>query len=104
MTESSNYDGAPPVPPAYGIWQKVAENKFELHYEYFNSKPPAKFEDISRGAGWLPGGRGTIKEVVTISSDGKTFHSDIDFVLKDQYGKVIPGGGKAIGQGMRIGQ
>ena len=24
MTESSNYDGAPPVPPAYGIWKKNA--------------------------------------------------------------------------------
>jgi len=24
MTESSNYDGAPPVPPAYGIWRKGA--------------------------------------------------------------------------------
>lgn len=21
MMESSNYDGAPPVPPAYGVWQ-----------------------------------------------------------------------------------
>ena len=23
LTESSNYDGAPPVPPAYGIWRRV---------------------------------------------------------------------------------
>ena len=23
MTESSNYDAAPPVPPAYGVWKKV---------------------------------------------------------------------------------
>ena len=27
MTESSNYDGALPVPPAYGIWKKTGENK-----------------------------------------------------------------------------
>lgn len=23
MTESSNYDGVPPTPPAYGIWKKI---------------------------------------------------------------------------------
>ena len=23
MTESSNYDGSPPVPPAYGAWKEV---------------------------------------------------------------------------------
>lgn len=23
MTESSNYDGAPPAPPAYGVWRKT---------------------------------------------------------------------------------
>ena len=27
MLESSNYDGAPPVPPAYGVWRKVGEWK-----------------------------------------------------------------------------
>ena len=25
MTESSNYDASPPVPPAYGIWRKVGD-------------------------------------------------------------------------------
>jgi hypothetical protein len=29
MTESSNYDGAPPVPPAYGVWRSVGPNEFE---------------------------------------------------------------------------
>ena len=23
LTESSNYDGAPPVPPAYGVWRSA---------------------------------------------------------------------------------
>ena len=23
MTASSNYDGAPPVPPAYGVWRRA---------------------------------------------------------------------------------
>ena len=29
MTESSNYDASPPVPPAYGIWRKVGTKEFE---------------------------------------------------------------------------
>src|SRR5688572_16652310 len=29
MTESSNYDGTPPVPPAYGVWRQTAPNEFE---------------------------------------------------------------------------
>ena len=28
MTESSNYDASPPVPPAYGIWRKVGNREF----------------------------------------------------------------------------
>jgi hypothetical protein len=28
MTESSNYDASPPVPPAYGIWRKVGAREF----------------------------------------------------------------------------
>src|SRR5205809_392830 len=35
MTESSNYDGAPPVPPAYGIWREVGERRYEAKYNYF---------------------------------------------------------------------
>src|SRR5215468_4174188 len=34
MTESSNYDGVPPVAPAYGIWRKVGERKYEAKYIY----------------------------------------------------------------------
>mgnify|MGYP001185016428 CR=1 FL=1 len=29
MTESSNYDGVPPTPPAYGIWKKTGEKQYE---------------------------------------------------------------------------
>src|SRR3954467_2568997 len=32
MTESSNYDGVPPVPPAYGIWRRAADGKYEAKY------------------------------------------------------------------------
>src|SRR6188768_4072718 len=40
MTESSNYDGAPPVPPAYGVWRRVGKQKFEAKYAYYWTKPP----------------------------------------------------------------
>src|SRR3954447_24153644 len=44
LTESSNYDASPPVPPAYGIWRKTGDNKYELKYEFYVTKPPAAFE------------------------------------------------------------
>ena len=56
MTESSNYDGAPPVPPAYGIWRAVGQNQIEAVYTYYNTRPPATFDDVMRGGGWLPSG------------------------------------------------
>jgi hypothetical protein len=41
MTESSNYDASPPVPPAYGIWRKVGAKEFEAKYEFYVTKAPA---------------------------------------------------------------
>ena len=38
MTESSNYDGVPPTPPAYGIWKKTSEIN--------NMKPVMNFTGI----------------------------------------------------------
>jgi len=104
MTESSNYDGAPPVPPAYGIWTaRVAGTKqFEAKYTYFNSKAPARFEDLSQGGGWLPGGRGELTERFTLASDGQTFQSEIVLQLYDPAGQAIEGGGRAFGHGTRI--
>lgn len=32
MTGSSNDDGAPPVPPAYGVWRKVAARSDEAKH------------------------------------------------------------------------
>src|ERR1041384_8162687 len=40
MTESSNYDGAPPVPPAYGIWRQTGANQYEARYTFYCTKPP----------------------------------------------------------------
>lgn len=103
FTESSNYDGAPPVPPAYGAWRETGPNRFELKYVYFNSKAPGEFEEIKGGGGWMPNGHGEIKETITLAADGNSFDSSIDFVLYDATGKEIEGGGKAVGKGVRIG-
>src|SRR4051794_9931063 len=38
MTESSNYDGVPPVTPAYGIWRKTGPLTYEAKYQWFQTK------------------------------------------------------------------
>src|SRR5215470_16575102 len=35
LVESSNYDEAPPVPPAYGIWRSLGNRRFEAKYVFF---------------------------------------------------------------------
>lgn len=102
MTESSNYDGAPPVPPAYGTWKATGSRTFEARYEYFVTKPPESFESIAKGGGWLPAGHGVLTENIALSSDGKSFNSIITLVLLDQNGQAVEGGGKGNGKGTRI--
>ena len=58
MTESSNYDAAPPVPPAYGIWRRTGPDRFEAKYEFYPTSPPAALEDLTGGGGWRGGGEG----------------------------------------------
>ncbi len=103
MTESSNYDGAPPVPPAYGAWRETAANQFEAKYVFFTTRPPGEFKEISGGAGWLPSGHGTLTERYTIAGDGRTFESTIAFELFDAAGKPVAGGGAGRAHGERIG-
>jgi len=59
MTESSNYDGAPPVPPAYGVWCKCGDRRFQAKYLYFWTKAPNAFRPRAGGTHDLPctGGR-----------------------------------------------
>ena len=61
MTESSNYDASPPVPPAYGIWRKVGAREYEAKYEFYVTKPPAAFDEIAKAGGWGPAGRGCVR-------------------------------------------
>src|SRR5882724_2403555 len=38
MTESSNYDASPPVPPAYGVWRAVGPGQFEAKYAFYQTR------------------------------------------------------------------
>jgi hypothetical protein len=102
MTESSNYDASPPVPPAYGIWRKVGDNKYEAKYEFYVTKPPAAFEEIAKAGGWGPAGRGIFVEQITLSPDGKSFTSKIKYDQFDTAGKQVEGGGVAEGRGVKL--
>jgi hypothetical protein len=95
MTESSNYDGAPPVPPAYGVWRRTGPSQFEARYEFYMTKPPGSFEEIGKGGGWLPSGRGVILERITVSEDGRSFTSTVTYKAFNQTGKPVEGGGEA---------
>ena len=102
MTESSNYDAAPPVPPAYGIWRKVGPREFEAKYEFYVTKAPAAFAEIAKGSGWSPAGRGVFVERIALSEDGGSFTSRIKYDQYDTAGKPAEGGGEATGRGARL--
>ncbi len=86
MTESSNYDGTPPVPPAYGIWKKIGENKYEAKYEFYNTNPPSSFEDLKSSGGFSPAGYGVIVEEITFNKDGNSYSSIVTVALFDKAG------------------
>ena len=102
MTESSNYDASPPVPPAYGVWRKIQPRQYEAKYVFFSSKAPKAFQDIASGGGWLPGGSGVLVEKITLSEDGKTFKSTIRLNVFDESGKHIESNSEAEAQAVRI--
>lgn len=103
MTESSSYDAAPPVPPAYGIWRSIGRRQFTARYEFFVTRAPAGLDDLTGGGGWLPAGRGVLVETITLSEDGRSYRSAIRYDAYDQAGNPVPGGGEAAGHGVRIG-
>jgi len=102
MTESSNYDAAPPVPPAYGVWRRVASREYEAKYVFYSTRPPGKFDEIASGGGWSPAGRGELVERITLSADGRSFTSRITYTAFDSSGKPADGGGTATGRAERI--
>ncbi len=102
LTESSNYDGAPPVPPAYGVWRRIAPNEFEARFEFF-STAPSGVEAFIKGAGWPPSGRGVFTERIEVSADAQTFTSRIRYEMFGLRDEPLEGGGTASGAGVRIG-
>ena len=101
MTESSNYDAAPPVPPAYGIWRPVGAGELEAKYEFFMTAPSSP-EAFKTGAGWLPSGRGVLTERIKLSNDGQSFTSTIRFEAFDATGEPAEGSGVGKGKATRI--
>lgn len=95
MTESSNYDASPPVPPAYGVWRKVGPRQYEAKYAFFSTTAPADFDAIAKGGGWSPGGHGVLVEKITLAEDGKSFDSSITYDGYDHAGKITETGSKA---------
>ena len=102
LTESSNFDAAPPVPPAYGTWLRTGPAAFHASYEFFLTRPPLRFDDIARGGGWLPAGHGVFSEEIQLSADGKTFTSKIKYQGFDASGKPAADKGEADGNGVRF--
>ena len=102
MTESSNYDGAPPMPPAYGIWKKISDRQYEARYEFYFTKIPASFEDITKAGGFAPAGYGILTEKITLSDDGKSYKSTIKYDSFDQTGKQMTSGDEADAEAKRM--
>jgi hypothetical protein len=102
MTESSNYDAAPPVPPAYGTWKALGPREFEISYAFFVTKAPGAFEDITKGGGWMPAGHGVFTEKITLSEDGNSYTSTVKYDAFDQAGNPVEGGGQGTATGKRL--
>jgi len=103
MTESSNYDAAPPVPPAYGIWRQVDTNKFEAKYEYYATTRPENTSLENIWSGWLPATRGVLTENITLDSEGDSFTSTITYEAFDKDNNlIVDGGGIATGKAVKL--
>ena len=102
MTESSNYDAAPPVPPAFGVWRKVGVRKYEAKYNFYQSKAVSSADELVKGGGWAPDGYGILSQKITLSPDGNSFDSKVALELFGKDGKVMAGGGEATASGKRI--
>jgi hypothetical protein len=103
MTESSNYDAMPPVPPAYGVWRRVGVRKYEAKYQFFQPRAVSSADELVKGGGWAPNGYGILTQTFTLAADGNTFESRATLEMFDKDGKKLAGGGEATAKGERIG-
>jgi hypothetical protein len=102
MSESSNYDAAPPVPPAYGIWRQVGPGRFEAKYEFYPTAAPHALAALTAGGGWLPVGRGVFLEAITVADDGETYTATVSYEALDGAGAPLAGGGRGTAAGTRL--
>lgn len=102
MTESSNYDGVPPVPPAYGVWRKTAARTYEAKYQFFQTKAVKTSDELVKQGGFIPDGYGIITQTITLSTDGNSFTSRISVAMFDTAGKAMAGGSTGTASGTRI--
>lgn len=102
MTESSNFDGAPPVPPAYGVWRRTGDRTFQASYQFWVTKPPAAFDALAKGGGWAPNGYGTLAETITLAADARSYVSTLTYAFFDAAGKPSAGGGTATASAVRL--
>lgn len=103
MTESSDYDASPPVPPAYGIWKEVGTGEFEAKYAFYWTTAPSNLDALTKGGGWSPGGHGVVSQRISLSEDGNSFTSTIELEMFDRDGKSTEAPSKATAEGNRIG-
>lgn len=103
MTESSNYDAAPPVPPAYGEWRQTGPQRFEARYSFYSTQAPASAEEFAKGGGWQPAGHGTLIEIITLSEDGATYRSTVRYDAFDPAGKPAETGSEGTVEAVRMG-
>ena len=87
MTESSNYDGVPPVPPAYGVWRRPASARSKRRTSG-SSRSRWTADELIKNGSWMPDD-GTIRQTITLSADGNSFTSRITIELFDKAGKPI---------------
>ena len=102
MTESSNYDGVPPVPPAYGVWRKTAARTYEAKYRFYQTKAVKTSEELVKQGGFIPDGYGVITQTIRLSADGNSFTGRISVAMFGNDGKPIAGGGTGTASGERI--
>jgi hypothetical protein len=102
MTESSNYDGVPPVPPAYGVWRKTAARTYEAKYRFYQTRAVKTSDELVKQGGFMPDGFGVITQTITLSADGNGFTGRISVAMFDNDGKAIAGGGTGTASGERI--
>ncbi|MDP2366095.1 MAG: hypothetical protein Q8M94_20280 [Ignavibacteria bacterium] len=54
----------------YGIWKKIGDKHYEARYEFYVTKVPASFEELTKAGGFPPAGYGVLSEKIILSADG----------------------------------